>query len=128
MAEIGPRRPNSTVHRRPSQITVKTYKKRKDVKAREVYLLGHTLNALKHSKLPKHHDVLARFLSIHQELWCKKTVADVVADEVINVWQHHFGLRLTHGKDSIKQKTVNEKVKFIQKKICDCREDIEVGP
>ena len=116
MAEIAPRRANSLVHERPSQITLNTYKKRKDTRDRTLYLLDYTLASLKNSKLPKHHDVLARFVAVHQEFWCKKTAADIVASEVISVWQYHFGLKLTHGKDTIEQKNVDEKVRFIHKK------------
>lgn len=97
-----------TVHERPSQITRNTYQKRKDVKARTIYLLGNSqwriLSCLSTTMC------LPRFLAVHQEFWCKKTAADIVASEIINVWQQHLGLRMTHGKETIEKKTENEKV------------------
>ena len=115
MAEITPRRLGSVIHDRPAPAEGKTIK-RPAVKARaSVYLIGSTLEILKTSKLPKEHDVLARFIAVFRVIQCVKTAANVTANEVIDVWKHHFGLRLTLGKDYESQKSTNKAVRFIHR-------------
>ena len=108
MAEITPCRLGSVIHNRPAPTDCET-SKRPVVKARApVYLIGSSLEKLKVSKLPKQHDVLARCIAVFRDIQCVKTAANVTADEVIDVWKHHFGLRLTHGKDYASQMSTNE--------------------
>ena len=40
----------------------------------------------------------------------------MTANEVLDVWKHHFGLRLTLGKDYESQKSSSEAVRFIHMK------------
>ena len=47
---------------------------------------------------------------------CENGSYSVTADEVIDVWKHHFGLRLILGKDYASQKSTNEAVRLIQRK------------
>ena len=111
MAEVTPRRISSVIHDRPAPAEGRTIQ-RPPVKARaSVYLIGSTLEKFKTSKLPKLHDVLARFIAVFRVIQCIKTAADVTANEVIDVWKHHFGLRLTLGKDHENQKTTSSSLK-----------------
>ena len=116
MASNTPRRLGSVIPDRPAPTDRETYK-RPAVKARaSLYLIGSSLEKLKVSKLPKQHDVLARFISVFRDMQCVKTAASEVADEMIDVWKHHFGLRLTLDKDCENQKITNDAVRFILRK------------
>ena len=116
MAENTPHRLASDIHDRPAPVERVT-SKRPAVKARaSVYLIESSLEKFKVSKLPKQHNDFARFIAVFLEIQCVKTAASMIADEVIDVWKYHFGLRLTLGKDHASQKITNDAVEFIQRK------------
>ena len=128
MAEITERRPSSVIHSRPSP-PPPTPRSRIQVKPRtQLYLLGNSLSTLKVSKLPKNCDVLARFVTEFREGCCKKTAANEICDEVIDVWKHHFGIRLTLGKEYETQKTTDESMRFILRKDHNSWEDFDTAP
>ena len=85
MAEITGRRPSSVIHSRPLPPVPKP-RQRITVKAgSQIYLVGNILPNMKVSKLPKHCDVLTRFIAEYRDGNCMKTAASVTCDEVIDV-------------------------------------------
>lgn len=85
-------------------------------------LASKTLTKLKFSKLPKYQDVLVRFLGVDFEpvrkLWLKWNV--------MKLWM--YGSTILAWYWCVKQKAVNEAVKFLQKKRLVCLEDPEDAP
>ena len=73
------------------------------------YLLGSSVDKLSVNKLPKHGAILRRFLAILKDAGTQtqsvaqaaaaKAAAKQTASEIKLIWKHHFGLRMTFGKD-----------------------------
>ena len=87
------------------------------------YLLGSSVDKLSLSKLPKHCDILRRFLTILKDSGTStqsaaqaaavQDAAKHTASEIKLVWKHHFGLRMTFGKDLEHDKHADEALKLI---------------
>ena len=82
-------------------------------KRKSYYPVGEPISALKISKLPKNNAVLiCELMKLKDEKDIKSVCYDV-ANEVCDVWKHHFGLRLVCGKEHETQKCCDRNVKFI---------------
>ena len=73
----------------------------------DLYLLGRPkVDHLSFVKLPKFLHILQRFLGMmldenanKKRDGAKHHAADIVAGEVIEIWKHHFGIRVIEGKE-----------------------------
>ena len=76
------------------------------------YLVGKCPTSVRNPKLPKTSDVLRRLLS-HSENTSVLEAAELTAQAVKAVWQHHFGLQPIMGK-KVRIEAESEEVKLIK--------------
>ena len=88
-----------------------------------LFLLGHaSISPLTLGKLPKNRQILQRFFGLLQTDFkesppktAKDTAAEKVFEETMEVWKHHFGLKVIEGKE-LDTDEVDEKKKMIVRK------------
>lgn len=107
--------PSSTSTRTSSSTSTRTPSSTLKDFHKKFYLVGHPVDKLGISKLPKNSQVLARFLAILEKCGEKKRAAKQCAEDIRIVWKHHFGLRLVYGKD-IDSDTESEGMKLVVRK------------
>ena len=86
---------------------------------KEVYLLERyvEMEKLSKKKLPKNREVLARFLFYLENNVTKEGATKKVTEEILEVWQFHFGNRLVYGMDNIGAgEKEDESVKIVVRK------------
>ena len=59
------------------------------------------MEKLSKQKLPKNREVLARFLFHLENKVTMQQATKQVTEEILEVWQFHFGNRLVYGMDNI---------------------------
>ena len=92
---------------------------------KKLYLLGHSLEKLSVSKLPKNSQILRRFFGVLKDCEGSRTevktlavseAATIIAEEIREVWRFHFGLKLIFGKETDYDNVENESLKLIVRK------------
>ena len=99
---------------------------RSDTRSRQSeYLLGYPISTFGYAKLPKGRAVLGKFLHNLKDSDPFKAASETVG-ELLDVWCHHFGMRLVFGYDSqthLKNKSILQDERTIRTKILDLWKD-----